>query len=237
MNFGSLRSPAATNYTGLSENVNPRRPTLFIHIWILSNIGLHLLQGKSTRFMMKFVVLLLASSINILAEPVKIERLIVGSKEYLNATIEKESELSAKIVHDSGVAHAKLTDLPEDLRSKLGYDEAAAKLLVEKQNQAAKRQQEAAAILAKSELFEMQVSQVLPDGLLTYKGLIVGFPAASKMVDGSWIRCYAIPVGRYQYESMKGLRTVPKFQFVAIPPVEHHTRPDPPQQRGRDNGL
>lgn len=87
------------------------------------------------------------------SEPLAVASLKIGSREYLAASVEKESDTTAKVTHDAGIAHVKMLDLPKDVREKIGFDSAAAEQAKAKEDTLTRRQQQfEARAIAKAEI-------------------------------------------------------------------------------------
>jgi hypothetical protein len=100
------------------------------------------------------------------ADPLKLDKLVIGSKEYVAVTVEKESELSAKLIHESGVAHVKMTDLPEEVRIKIGFNQDAARAESKRQQDAELSRQQELTVWAKAVRFHGVVLEMNRDGVL-----------------------------------------------------------------------
>lgn len=76
---------------------------------------------------MKKIAFLIISALthSATATPVILPSLKIGNKEYLSASVEKDTEAIAKVVHETGVARVRILDLPKDVQERLGIDEAA----------------------------------------------------------------------------------------------------------------
>jgi hypothetical protein len=72
------------------------------------------------KFLPFAILLLVWHSTAVLAE-VKLDSLVVGGKEYNAVTVTLDSDNRAKIIHESGIARVFVSELPADLRKKLGW--------------------------------------------------------------------------------------------------------------------
>ena len=136
------------------------------------------------------------------AEDEKIPELITSSgKTYQNVSISKVTPSEVSITHESGAARIPFSDLPEDLRAKLGYDpakaeahkQAVAKVVAEAQRKSAETAQNAA-ILKKASSLSAHVLRVHQDeGFVTVeaKQPDYGIVASSSQSNGGGGGYYA----------------------------------------------
>lgn len=93
-----------------------------------------------------FFALMLSAAFS--EDAIKLDAFTVGSREYQNVTIEKIDEVSARVIHSSGVARIPISQLSQDLQRRLGFDAAKAEAVIQQQKQAQAAAIEKAAIAA-----------------------------------------------------------------------------------------
>lgn len=69
----------------------------------------------------------------LVADPVTLETLTIGSRTYESASISLETPQTALIRHTAGTARVPATSLPTDLQKQIGFDPAAAEAFRKKQ--------------------------------------------------------------------------------------------------------
>lgn len=164
------------------------------------------------------------------AGEIKLPELVHKGRTYKNTTIAKADETTAKITHADGIARIPIADLPESVRTAIGYDPAAAEKATARAEADASIARMRARLIASGVILKMTVRDISSQGIAgstriyNAKGEFqneddVFF--SQKGADGIYIsgkvyELIAIPADTYKYTTILGAtRVIPRYIDLA----------------------